>query len=123
MVDGNDVEAMDLLVSEMVSEIRRTILPRFVHAKTYRLTGHTSNDPAAWRSTDEVTAARAREPIGRLRIQLIEEGHDEKLLDTIARQAREEMAIARRFAQDAAWPSAATAFDDVQDIGAVAWQA
>lgn len=123
MVDGNDVEKVDLLVGEMVSEIRRTNIPRFLHAKTYRLTGHTSNDPAAWRSADEVAAAKSREPIGRLKVQLIEEGHDVKLLDTIEKEAQAEMAVARRFAQDAAWPKAATAFDDVQDVGAVAWRA
>jgi acetoin:2,6-dichlorophenolindophenol oxidoreductase subunit alpha len=123
LVDGNDVEKVDLLVSEMVSEIRRTNVPRFLHAKTYRLTGHTSTDSAAWRSAQEVTAARGREPIRRLRMQLIEEGHDETLLESIAKEAAEEMMAARRFAQDAAWPTAATAFDDVQDVGAVAWQA
>ena len=123
LIDGNDVEKVDLVVSEMVSEIRRTSTPRFLHAKTYRLGGHTSTDPAAWRATQEVTDAQAREPIRRLRMQLIEDGYDETLLQAIASEAAEEMMAARRFAQDAVWPLPAAAFRDVQDIGAVTWRA
>jgi len=119
VVDGNDVGEVDRVAGEMISEIRRSSTPRFLHAKTYRLMGHTSTDPAAWRDAGQVKSAQTREPIGRLRTQLLEEGHDEARLDAICREAEQEMAGARKFAQDAAWPEASVAFEDVQDTGAV----
>ncbi|MCO5066655.1 MAG: thiamine pyrophosphate-dependent dehydrogenase E1 component subunit alpha [Rhizobiaceae bacterium] len=121
-VDGNDVVAVDEAVAELVEAIRATGEPRFLHAQTYRLMGHTSTDAAAWRSQEEVQSARQSEPIGRLRALLLEEGCSERDLDGIERAARQEMQEARRFAQAAPWPLPEDAFSDVQDIGAEAWR-
>ncbi len=119
-VDGNDATAVDEAASRLVAEIRGGAGPRLLHATTYRLTGHTSTDPAAWRATGEVEAARAVEPLGRLRAKLLEQGVAVKQLDAIEGDARAEMSEARAAALAAPWPDPAIAWEDVQDAGALA---
>jgi len=118
-VDGNDVIALDAVVGEAVAAVRRGDGPRLVHARTYRLMGHTSTDAAAWRPSDEVAAARGREPIARLAGLLTERGMTADALAEIAAEAKAEMARAREEALAAPWPERATAFADVQDSGAI----
>ncbi len=118
-IDGNDVAAVDATAARLVAEIRSGGGPRLLHASTYRITGHTSNDPAAWRDPEAVAAAKAAEPIGRLRARLLAEGAAPSLLDDIQGEARAEMAQARENALAAPWPDPAIAWEDVQDSGAV----
>jgi pyruvate dehydrogenase E1 component alpha subunit len=118
-VDGNDVAAVDEAAARLVAEIRGGGGPRLLHATTYRITGHTSTDPAAWRNPADVEEARAAEPIGRLRARLLAEGADAALLDRIVAEAGAEMAAARAAALAAPWPDPSIAWEDVQDSGAV----
>src|SRR5690606_2525036 len=53
-VDGNDVLAVDAAVAELTAAIRAGSGPRFLRARTYRLTGHTGADAAAYRPKEEV---------------------------------------------------------------------
>lgn len=103
-VDGNDVGAVDAAAAHLVAEIRGGAGPRLLHAQTYRHTGHTSTDPAAWRPADEVAAAKQGEPIARFEARLIAEGITE--LAAVRQEALAEM-------QAAPWPAPATAFTDV----------
>jgi pyruvate dehydrogenase E1 component alpha subunit len=118
-VDGNDAAAVDEAAARLVAEVRGGAGPRLLHATTFRLMGHTSTDPAAWREAGEVEAARAQEPILRLRARLLEEGVTVKALDAVEGDARAEMSQARAAALAAPWPDPATAWEDVQDSGAV----
>ena len=120
-VDGNDVMALDAAVGEAVASVRRGDGPRLVHARTYRLMGHTSTDAAAWREAGEVDIARGREPIGRLAGVLADRGIATDALGKIVAEAKAEMAHARASALAAPWPDAQAAFADVQDTGAVVW--
>lgn len=117
-VDGNDAVAVDEAAARLVAEIRGGAGPRLLHATTYRITGHTSTDPAAWRNPEEVEVARSREPIGRLRARLLAEGVAPRQLDSIEEEARAEMTGARAAALAAPWPDPAIAWEDVQDAGA-----
>jgi pyruvate dehydrogenase E1 component alpha subunit len=118
-VDGNDAAAVDALAARLVAEIRDGAGPRLLHATTFRLMGHTSTDPAAWRDEGEVAAARTQEPIARLRARLLAEGLTPKVLEVVEGDARAEMSQARSAALAAPWPDPAIAWEDVQDIGAV----
>jgi TPP-dependent pyruvate/acetoin dehydrogenase alpha subunit len=118
-VDGNDAAAVDAAAGRLVAEVRGGGGPRLLQATTFRLMGHTSTDPASWRESGEVDEARAREPIARLRARLLEEGVAAGELDGIEGDARSEMARAREAALAAPWPDPATAWQDVQDAGAV----
>jgi pyruvate dehydrogenase E1 component alpha subunit len=117
-VDGNDVIAVDAAAADAVAAVRRGDGPRLIHARTYRLMGHTSTDPAAWRPAAEVEAAHAREPIARLAATLTERGVAAEALAAIAAQAAQEIAAARAAARAAPWPDPAAAYADVQDAGA-----
>jgi pyruvate dehydrogenase E1 component alpha subunit len=120
-VDGNDVLAVDEAAAALVASVRRGDAPRLLLARTYRLLGHTSTDPAHWRAADEVAEARGAEPIARLGAVLRERGVSEAELRAVADGARAEMDEARRQAREAPWPEAALAYGDVQDTGAPAW--
>jgi pyruvate dehydrogenase E1 component alpha subunit len=83
--------------------------------------GHTSTDAAAWRDADEVSAAHKRDPLIRLAAVLRERGVAADALAEIVAEAQAEMVGARADALVAPWPEPAAAYNDVQDVGAVAW--
>ncbi|HRD75370.1 MAG TPA: thiamine pyrophosphate-dependent enzyme, partial [Hyphomicrobiaceae bacterium] len=117
-VDGNDAVAVDELATRLSGEVRSGAGPRLLHAKTYRWTGHTSTDAAAWRDPKEVEAAKAGCPIARLAATLAEQGMASSELAKIKAAAEAEMADARSAARSAPFPGVGIAFEDVQDIGA-----
>ena len=119
-VDGNDVQAVDEAVRELVQVIRTGGGPRFLHVKTYRLTGHTATDAAAYRTSEEVDAQWKLDPIARCGAALEAAGVAAETLDAIRAGAASEMSAALEAAKAAPWPDSSLAFTDVQDIGAPA---
>ena len=120
-IDGNSAMAVDDAASSAVAAVRRGEGPHLLHVRTYRITGHTSTDAAAWRPAEEVTEARSRDPIARLGAMLAERGIEPSALGKMIEEAKAEMAAARKEANAAAWPEPFVAYEDVQDTGAVAW--
>ena len=118
VVDGNDVVAVDEAVRDKLALVRGGGGPRFLVCRTYRLRGHTHADPAAYRSADEVAAAREDDPIRRSRAWLEAAGLAAGELDALARAASEEMAAVRAAAAAAPWPALEQAYTDIQDLGA-----
>ena len=121
-VDGNDVLAVHEAAAALVSAVRGGSGPRLLHAITYRVKGHVSVDPAAYRNPDELREALKTDPIARARLQYLQDGGDAAVLDTLEREAKEEVAAAVAGADAAPWPDAATAFTDVQTTGAGQWR-
>ena len=117
-VDGNDVQAVDEMVRELVGAIRAGGGPRFLHAKTYRLTGHTATDAAAYRTSREVEEQWKLDPIARCGAVLEEAGTDAETLAAIRDDAKREMEGVLAAAKVAPWPDLSHAFTDVQDVGA-----
>ena len=117
-IDGNDVQAIDETVRDLVQAIRAGGGPRFLHAKTYRLTGHTATDAAAYRTNEEVDAQWKLDPIARCGTMLETAGVATTTLDTIRAGAVTEMNAALEAARAAPWPDTSLAFTDVQDVGA-----
>jgi pyruvate dehydrogenase E1 component alpha subunit len=116
-VDGNDVLAVDAAAAELTRAVRAGRGPQFLHALTYRLTGHTGSDPAAYRPAEEVAAQRRNEPIRRAADILGEAGVLSEELAADAKAAVDEMRAAYAAALSAPFPPAAEAFTDVQDAG------
>jgi pyruvate dehydrogenase E1 component alpha subunit len=119
--DGNDALALSALSAEIVGRLRAGGGPEFVHARTWRHTGHTAADAAAYRDpaeTERIIAAT--DPIMRLREALILAGEPEATLDALRAEAEAEMRAAAEDAAAAPWPDPAAAFEDVQDVGAPA---
>jgi pyruvate dehydrogenase E1 component alpha subunit len=122
-VDGNDVLAVDAAAAELIGAIRAGDGPRFLHARTYRITGHTGADPATYRPAGEVEAQASNDPIGRARDTLLAAGISAAEVDAVPSAALAEMEAAYDSARAAPYPPAAQAFVDVQDIGSPAVEA
>jgi pyruvate dehydrogenase E1 component alpha subunit len=116
--DGNDVLAVDDIAADLIARIRAREGPQFLVAETYRLTGHTGADPAAYRPESEVESARSRDPLVRSAGWLHDAGVDKETIAGIDRAARDEIDRAVAAAEAAAWPRAEAAYSDVQDVGA-----
>ena len=117
-VDGNDVVEVYDLANRLIGEVRNGGGPRLLHAKTYRWTGHTSTDTAAWRDPDEVEAWKARCPIKQLGDNLLSNGLAKADIEAIDQAAQDEMTHARASANAAPWPAGPIAYEDVIDTGA-----
>ena len=116
-VDGNDVLAVDAAAGRQIGDIRAGKGPRFLHAITYRFKGHVSVDPATYRDGEEVARALQDDALKRVWGQ-ITVGDVER----IHREAEEEVRAAMATASAAPWPSAASAYTDIQDTGSGRWR-
>ena len=123
-VNGNDVTEVATTAAEIIARIRQTGQPEFLHAKTYRVDGHTYFDPATYRPEGEVDEMMAKaDPITLLRSQLAQAETPAQAMDQIRADAQGEMRQALDAARAAPWPGDDTVFDDVQDIGSPALEA
>lgn len=121
-VDGNDVRAVHAAAATLVGEVRAGGGPRLLHAITYRVKGHVSVDPAAYRDPAELQAALQTDPIARARAEYLGcPGATADALDAIDQAAEAEVAAALDAAAAAPWPEASAAFTDIQDTGAGQW--
>ncbi|MGJ7510507.1 thiamine pyrophosphate-dependent dehydrogenase E1 component subunit alpha [Variovorax sp. GT1P44] len=120
-VDGNDVFAVHAAAGRLVAEVRGGSGPRLLHALTYRVKGHVSVDPAAYRDPAELAAALETDPIAHARARLLAEGVSAAALETIENEAHAEVDAALAAADAAPWPDASAAYTDVQTTGAGQW--
>ena len=118
-VDGNDVLAVYKAAAKLVAEIRAGGGPRLLHALTYRVKGHVSVDPAAYRQQSEVTQALENDPLKLAAARLEAEGIS---VATIDAEAKAEIDAAVATASAAPFPLPELAFTDIQDTGAGQWQ-
>ena len=116
-LDGNDVVAVDAAARESLEAIRDGAGPRFLHAHTYRLTGHTGSDPATYRPRDEVEARWRDDPIARTAGLLESAGAEAAGIARAKDEAYAEMRAAFEAARSTPYPPVAMAFVDVQDAG------
>lgn len=122
-VDGNDVLAVHAAAQRLVGEVRGGGGPRLLHAITYRVKGHVSVDPAAYRDPAELEAARKTDPIERARQQFLAlAGAQAQTLDAIEQAAQAEVDAALADADAAPWPDPKDAFTDIQNTGAGQWR-
>jgi len=120
-VDGNDVIEVFDAAQALVHQVRAGSGPRLLHALTYRVKGHVSVDPAAYRDPHELAAALQTDPIARLRAHFGALAHIEPALATIENEAVTEVQAALEAAAAAPWPEASAAYTDIQTTGAGTW--
>ena len=110
-VDGNDVLAVHRAASEAVVRARTGGGPTLLECKTYRTRPHSEGmRDAGYRTTEEVAEWKGRDPIARLRDQLLRDGiATEAEIGTADAAVRELIAEAVEFAQASPWPDPATA--------------
>lgn len=116
-VDGNDVQAVDSAMAELVAAVRSGGGPRFLWARTYRLTGHTGADPAAYRPSEEVEARWKDDPIARVAGLLHAAGIPEAEIAADGEAASAEMHSVYTAAVATPYPPAEQAYAEVQDVG------
>ncbi len=116
-VDGNDVLAVDAAAAELAAAVRAGGGPRFLRARTYRLTGHTGADAATYRPKEEVEARWKEDPIARVAELLREAGVAASEIAADAEAAKAEMKSAYETAVATPYPPPEQAYVDVQDIG------
>ncbi len=113
-VDGNDVLAVFTAAQEAVKRARNGDGPTLIECKTYRHRGHSRWDPATYRPKQEVEEWLARDPIARLKNQLLKNG---ELSETRARQIEKEVAEAVekafKFAIGSPYPAPEEALVDI----------
>jgi pyruvate dehydrogenase E1 component alpha subunit len=113
---------VDAAAAALVAEVRSGAGPRLLHAVTYRVKGHVSVDPAAYRDPVAHQAAIADDPIARARARLAELGVAVDALETVEREARAEIAAATAAAAAALPPPSQRAYSEIQDCGAGRWR-
>jgi pyruvate dehydrogenase E1 component alpha subunit/2-oxoisovalerate dehydrogenase E1 component len=74
-VDGMDVVAVSVAALRAVERIRETGAPHLMECETYRFRAHSMFDAQLYRSKEEVTGWRERDPILRLQNWMEQAGH------------------------------------------------
>ena len=75
LVDGNDILAVEQVVSEAVDRARAGEGPTLIEALTYRIQGHTTaDDHRRYRTGEDLASWLARDPLERVRLWLESQG-------------------------------------------------
>lgn len=99
-IDGMDVESVYSTTSDVIGQIRAKKCPALVVYETYRFRAHSMFDAELYRSKEEVTEWKKKDPIDRWKSRLIAEGMlDEKSWQAMIREAATEMEAAAGSAQ------------------------
>ncbi len=120
-VDGNEVLAVSEAAASCVAAIRSGRRPQLLHALTYRVKGHVSVDPAAYRDASELDAALKTDPIDSAIAHWRAAGATADEVNALRRRAHDEISAAVVAAEAAPWPLARDAYTDVQTVGAGRW--
>ena len=112
-VDGNDVVAVAQTMTEIVHRLRTDGGPVLVEAETYRWHGHYEGDPERYRTPEEVSAAKERDPLLVLRRRMAAAGVDAALADAIDDEINKEIEAAVESARSAPDPAPETLHDFV----------
>ena len=113
-VDGNDVEAVQLVALDAVAAARAGGGPRLLEAHTYRWQGHYEGDPQTYKPDEEVERWRLRDPL-RVTGERLESlglaSRDE--LEAIERRSEQIVDDAEEHARSAPYPGLEEIFTDV----------
>jgi len=110
-IDGNDVGAVFQAAEEALSRARTGGGPTLLNCVTYRHGGHYVGDQQPYRTSEEVDAWKAGDPILRMEAAMLDLGWlaDDAAVAAVWEQARSEVAAAEEFAESSPAPSPDTA--------------
>jgi acetoin:2,6-dichlorophenolindophenol oxidoreductase subunit alpha len=103
-VDGMSVAAVRAAAGRAVAHARAGGGPSFLEAITYRYVGHSRSDPGAYRPPGELEAWKERDPITRLRGELVDAGVGPATVDRIDADVRAELGEMERRGLEAPFP-------------------
>ena len=112
-VDGNDFFA----VYEATIKARKHALktgPYLIVSDTYRFLGHSKSDANRYRTKEEITEWRKKDPIERMKDKLVSQySFTEKDIEELMDQARKDIEDAVLFAENEPYPSLDNIADDI----------
>lgn len=113
-VDGQDLDAVNAAASEAIERARSGGGPTLLEAQTYRYLGHSKSDANLYRTREEITMWREKDPIPRFAGTLEEEGVLQNGgLRALDEEARKTIETALEKAQREAEPEPESALEDV----------
>lgn len=117
VVDGNDVYAVYEAVKEAVDRARNGEGPSLIECKTYRHRGHYEGDPQMYKSQEEISEWKERDPIVRLRTEIISSRVAKAAeLDDIEAAVKLEIESAVEFAKNSPYPAPDQVTTDVYSM-------
>jgi len=113
-VDGMDAMAMYQSVRKHVQQVRAGGGPVLLEARTYRFRGHSMSDPATYRTKQELEDELRKDPVPRLKLDLIKEGvAGEDEFNRIEEEVKAEVEAAIVFAGQSPDPAPEELFEDI----------
>lgn len=115
-IDGMDVVQMRKDAQRIVDWVRENQRPYFVEVMTYRYSGHgaADQDRQLYRTKEEEAQAMQRDPIARLRAQLIEQNiMSEEALEAMELEVEEEAAQVMAKAEESPFPDPSEVYDNI----------
>ena len=112
-IDGQDAFAVYDAMMEAIEHAKKTG-PVLLVSETYRYMGHSKSDANRYRTKEEINEWKQRDPIAILRAEMLKRSAaDEEELESIEKQAREDIEAAVRFAEEAGEPDIDDIINDV----------
>jgi pyruvate dehydrogenase E1 component alpha subunit len=113
-VDGMDVLAVREATVRAAERGRKDYLPTLLEVRTYRFMGHSMSDPGNYRTRAEIEKYQERDPIKLFSTTLTEEKiADEKRLEQIDSEVRQQVEEAVRFAEESPFPALEELYTDI----------
>lgn len=103
--DGMDALKSYQAIADAIEYVRSEGKPVFLEGVCSRFKGHSMSDPAKYRTREQLEEEKSRDPIPKLREQLIERGVlSEEEADDIDKKAKDRMKKIAKQAEDEPWP-------------------
>src|SRR5699024_3262510 len=113
-IDGNDLLEVVNTAEQAVSRARGGEGPTLIEAKTYRYNGHSKSDKQLYRTDEEVSKRKKKDPIQRFEKVLIQSDIlEEKDIEQIKQMVTEEVEAATDFALASPEPKVEELLTDV----------
>jgi len=114
VVEGNDAFAVFEAVKAAATRARKGEGPSLIECKTYRHRGHYEGDPQVYKSQEEIETWKQRDPIIRLRAEMLHENMATAAeMDSVEAEIKAEIEAAVNFAKQSPYPAADQATTDV----------
>lgn len=112
-VDGMDVMKVHYAMAEAAAHVRSGKGPYLLEIKTYRYRGHSVSDPANYRSKEELTLYKEKDPIKQFKEYLLKHNLiKDNELEAIDKAILEEIDAAEAFAEESPFPDPAELYTD-----------
>lgn len=122
VVDGNDADAVYQTARRALAKARAGDGPSLIECLTYRQSGHSRADPAAYRPKGELEEWLERDPLTTYRRRMLELGFDEAQLEQIEIETQQTVDRATEEAKASPPSPVSLAFQDVWADGGIAWR-